>query len=183
MFYRTKRIIKIIESFWYVYVLRDRIKYCRKLGVKIGKECQILAKVPECFGSEPWLVSIGDHVDITAGVTFLTHEGGLWVLRDLYEDMEELDFFAPIVVGNNVMIGQNTLILPGVVIGDNVIVGGHSVVTKDIPSNSIYAGVPARKISELNKFTEKMRTSAIKTKKMTQNEKRKVLELEHPEWF
>ncbi|MBR1658764.1 MAG: sugar O-acetyltransferase [Oscillospiraceae bacterium] len=54
----------------------------------------------------------------------------------------------PITIGNDVWIGGNATILPGVTIGDNVIVAAGAVVTKDVPSNSVVAGVPARFLRE-----------------------------------
>lgn len=56
-----------------------------------------------------------------------------------------------IIIGNNVWIGDKATVLAGVHIGDNVIVGANSVVTKDVPSNSVVAGVPAKIIKQLEK--------------------------------
>lgn len=55
-----------------------------------------------------------------------------------------------IVIGNNVWIGDKVTILANVHIGDNVIIGANSVVTKDVPSNCIVAGVPAKEIKKIN---------------------------------
>lgn len=55
-----------------------------------------------------------------------------------------------VVIGNNVLIGSNTFICPGVAIGDNVVIGANSVVTKNLASNSVYGGAPARLIKEIN---------------------------------
>ena len=55
----------------------------------------------------------------------------------------------PVTIGNDVWIGGNCTILPGVTIGDNVIVAAGAVVTKDVPDNCVVAGVPAQKIKEL----------------------------------
>lgn len=55
----------------------------------------------------------------------------------------------PVTIGNDVWIGGNCTILPGVTIGNNVIVAAGAVVTKDVPDNCIVAGVPAKKIKEL----------------------------------
>lgn len=65
------------------------------------------------------------------------------VERDLFSKGE-------VVIGNNVWIGDKATILSGVHIGDNVIIGANSVVTKDVPSNSLAAGNPARIIKGLN---------------------------------
>lgn len=55
----------------------------------------------------------------------------------------------PVTIGNDVWIGGKATILPGVTIGDNVVVAAGAVVTKDVPANTIVAGVPARVIKEL----------------------------------
>lgn len=59
----------------------------------------------------------------------------------------------PITIGNNVWLGMGSVVMPGVSIGDNVIIGANSVVTKDIPSNSIAAGIPCKIIKEKPPYT------------------------------
>ena len=139
------------------------VDYMRKKGVVIGENCDILSKN---FGSEPYLIEIGNHVQITSGVKFFTHGAG-WVLR---EDIPDFDSFGRIRIGNNVYIGNNALIMPGVTIEDNVIIGAGSVVTKSIPSGYIVAGNPAIKIGNIVDFKDKMtkynfHTKGIKNKK------------------
>lgn len=63
---------------------------------------------------------------------------------------KEHELTSPIVLGKNVWLGANTVVLPGVKIGDNSIIGAGSVVSKDVPSNVVYAGVPASFIKALN---------------------------------
>ena len=58
-------------------------------------------------------------------------------------------------IGDNVYIGSKCIILPGVRIGNNVVIGAGSVVTKDIPDNSVYAGNPARFICDLQTYADK----------------------------
>jgi len=68
-----------------------------------------------------------------------------------YDDSIEYTFVnmaSPVKIGDRCWIGSNTIILPGVTIGDNVVVGAGSVVTKDIPSDVIVAGSPAKIIRE-----------------------------------
>lgn len=60
-----------------------------------------------------------------------------------------------IVIGNNVMIGADSIILPGVTIGNNVIVGAGSVVTKNIDDGVVVAGNPAKVIGSFDKIAEK----------------------------
>ena len=182
MWYRIKRnIIRIVYSI----LLKDNVTCARKLGVRIGERCKILDEPGAVFGSEPWLVTIGNHVEITNGVRFLTHEGALWCLRDIVSGFKYADLFLPVVVGNNVMIGMNSLIMPGITIGDNVIIGAHAVVTSDIPSNTVFAGVPARQISTVEKFAEKMTGNheILHIKNLGQAQKLDKLKEVHPEWF
>ena len=62
----------------------------------------------------------------------------------------EVEYARPVTIGSNVWIGGNVVINPGVTIGDDVVIGSGSVVTKDIPSHVIAAGVPCRVIREIN---------------------------------
>ena len=62
-------------------LLRNPVKYYRSLGVKIGKDCEIYTTVN--FGSEPYLITLGDHVRVNENVQFVTHDGGVWVLRHM----------------------------------------------------------------------------------------------------
>lgn len=110
----------------------------RYLGVRVGSDCRILTKD---FGSEPWLITIGDRVTITAGVVLLTHDGSSWLFRDAQGRRYR---YAPINIGNDVFIGIGSILMPGVCIGDRVVVGAGSVVTKSIPSGLVVAGNPAR---------------------------------------
>ena len=58
-------------------------------------------------------------------------------------------FAQPVRIGNDVWIGGNVTILPGVTIGNNVVVAAGAVVTEDVPDNTLVGGVPARKIKEI----------------------------------
>jgi|SRR5690554_2866174 len=143
-------------------------KYARYTGVKIGKNCDI-QKVS--FGSEPYLIEIGNHVQITSGTKVFTHGGG-WVFRDQYP---KLDYFGKVKIKNNVYIGNNSMIMPGVTIGNDVIVGAGSIVTKSIPDGKIVAGNPARIVGETSEFVEKIKQYDVGSKGMSYEEKRKYL--------
>jgi acetyltransferase-like isoleucine patch superfamily enzyme len=145
--------------------------YARWLGVQLGKDCRLIFTE---FGSEPYLVKLGDHVTATQ-VRFITHDGAVWVFRDKHPDA---DLVKPITVGNNVFLGVGAIVLPGVTIGDNVVVGAGAVVTRDIPSNSVAAGVPARVIKTLDEYWESIRGQVIMTKRMPPKAKKRYL-LDH----
>lgn len=121
-----------------VLPMREYINFLRKKGITIGNGCEIWKNVN--FGSEPYLVTIGNNVRITSNVCFVTHDGGIWVLRNLRDLFKEADKFGRITIGNNVHIGINSVIMPGVSIGDNCIVGCGAVVTHDVPSGYIVGG-------------------------------------------
>ena len=143
-------------------------KYGRYLGVEIGSRCDI-QKVT--FGSEPYLISIGDHVQITNGVKIFTH-GAAWVFRDKYR---ELDVFGKVKIKDNVYIGSNSLILPGVTIGNNCIIGAGSVVTRSVSPGTIVAGNPARVIGKTDDFLKQVKKMNVGSKGMLSSEKKRYL--------
>ena len=95
------------------------------------------------------ILSIGDHVTVAGGVQFVTHDGGVWVFREKEPD---IDVFGPIKIGNNVFIGFNSILMPGVTVADNVVIGAGSVVVSDVPPNSVVAGVPAKVIKTIDEY-------------------------------
>lgn len=158
-----KKIINYYRrSFW------STEKYARFKGVEIGYNCNI-QKVS--FGSEPYLIKIGNHVQITDGVKIFTHGGG-WVFRI---KKPKLDFFGKVVIKDNVYIGNNAMILPGITIGSNVIIGAGSIITKSIPDGKIVVGNPGRIIGDTEKFLEKIEQFDVGTKDMSYEEKKKYL--------
>jgi acetyltransferase-like isoleucine patch superfamily enzyme len=124
------------------------------------------------FGTEPWLITIGNNVHITAGCAFITHDGGTLILR---KELPDLEWTAPISIGNDVYLGLRTLIMPGVTIGNRCIIGAGSVVTKSIPDNSVAAGVPARVIKTTDEYFEDMKRKSLKCGHLIGEEKAKVL--------
>lgn len=144
-------------------------KYYVKKGAKIGKNFKC-TYIPS-FGSEPYLIEIGDDCYCATNVTFITHDGGTRVINNL--NNTEYDRILPIKIGNNVFLGKNSTIMPGVTIGDNVIVGYGSIVTKSIPSNEVWAGIPAKKICTLDEYIEKNHYVFKNTKHMNYEEKKK----------
>src|SRR5690606_4825400 len=137
-------------------LLFGNVALARSLGVRVGEECRIYIRD---FGSEPFLISIGSRVTVTKGCVFLTHDGSTWLLRD--HEGRRYQKYAPISIGNNVFIGMNTIVLPGVEIGDNVVVGAGSIVTRSVPGGSVVAGNPARKMCDFSTWAERMRAQSV----------------------
>jgi acetyltransferase-like isoleucine patch superfamily enzyme len=124
-------------------------EYLRKKGMKIGTGCSIF---PLQGSTEPYLITIGNHVTIAESVILMTHDGGAWIFR--HED-PNIQVFGPITIEDNCVIGERAIIMPNVRIGANSIVGAGSVVINDIPPDSIAIGVPARVFGSIDKYREK----------------------------
>lgn len=97
----------------------------------------------------PWLISVGDNVMISTNVKLLAHDASTGYVNGGYTKIGR------IVVGNNVFIGSGSIVLCNTKIGDNVIIGSNSVVTKDLESNGVYAGNPAKLICTMSEFCRK----------------------------
>ncbi len=169
------KVVRKLEHWYFISIRRDKVQYAKRLGVSVGQNVRIMPDPYTAFGTEPYLITIGDNVEITDRVQFTTHDGALWVIRNIDERYKNADIFKPIRIGNNVFIGNDTYVLPGVTIGNNVIIGAHSVITKDIPDNCVYAGVPARYISTIEDYITKIGTNFVETKNMDQDEKKQFL--------
>ena len=161
MFFRKKKVTTPLSP----------TEEARQLGVKVGKNFTIIDKVD--YSSEPYLITIGDDVRISTNVHFVTHDGGMHVIRQ-YKNIPA-DLFGRITVGNNVFIGMNVIILPNVKIGNNVIIGAGSIVTKDIPDNSIACGTPARVIESIDEYYKKNKKNIDLVKEYTPEEKKDYL--------
>ncbi len=161
----------------FIRTAENKCKRLRKMGVKIGEGCEIYDNVS--WGSEPYMISIGNHVRITNGVRFITHDGGVWVLRGMGgggNSFKDIDVFGAINIGDNTHIGMNVIIMPNVTIGKNCIIGCGAVVTKDIPDNSVAVGVPARVIEDIQTYIDKNRHKFVNTKHMSYEEKKMYIE-------
>lgn len=167
----SRLVMNIMRIIWF----RKPIKYAKWIGVNIGSNCKIINH-PN-WGSEPYLICIGRHTEISFGVSFLTHDGATWISREdkTYED-NEIYKFGAIKIGDDCFIGCNSTILPNVVIGNKSVIAAGSVVTKSVPDGEVWGGNPARKISSSEEFLQKcIKTNKIDAVKYKEN-KRKELE-------
>lgn len=120
---------RIFRKLYNKAVLRTAIKQ----GMKVGKNVRFLGN--HNFGSEPFLIEIGDDVTVSADVTFVIHD--------------------------NCFIGAGTIIMPGVEIGPNAVVGAGSIVTKDVAPETVVAGIPIREICSLEEYALKSKNACL----------------------
>lgn len=135
----------------------DPVKYAKVVGVNFPENGLHIYGIIG-WGSEPWIITLGNNVHITANVRFTTHDGGTLLFRNVVPDLE---ITKPITVGNDVYIGNNVIILPGVHIGNKVIIGAGAVVSRDIPENSVAVGVPARVIKTADEYFDKLQRESL----------------------
>lgn len=145
-----------------------------KYGVpNIGKGCQFVG-TPN-YGSEPYLITIGDKTTISFDVAFVTHDAATRVIRNLPDGDPETVIYGPIKIGKNCFIGCRSVILPNVTIGDNTIIGAGSIVNRSIPSNCVAAGNPCKVICTLDEYREKHKKDFLYMVSMPFDEKKKFL--------
>lgn len=134
------------------------VEWLRKKGLKIGQGTVVFDPKKTIIDyTRPYLVNIGENVQITANVTILTHGYDWSVLKGLYGEV--LGSAGEVVIGDNCFIGMNTTILKGVHIGKNCIIGANSLVNKDIPDGWVAAGNPAKPIMKVEDYYEKRKAA------------------------
>lgn len=158
------------KSLYYSFISANKV--AKLEGVKFGKNPYFRTKQ---FGSEPYLIEVGDNFKTAGNVQFITHDGGVHVIRNLYSELKEIDSFEKIIIGNNVFIGYGAILLPGTIIQNNIIVGAGSVVRGVLESNSIYAGVPVKRICSLEEYINKNRYKFLNTKNLNNEEKKMLI--------
>lgn len=160
------------------YLIRyrgDKVAYLRSLGVRIGKGVSIYTTINE-FGTEPWLIEIGNNVTIAGGVRFINHDGASRLFRDQIPNMNPFgNRFGKIFVHHNSFIGHSSLILPDVEIGPHSVVGAGSVVTKSVPPKTVVAGNPARFLFSIEEYILRYQQKMLPLKAQTRNRLRSEL--------
>lgn len=137
---KVKELIYRIRGEWTTERLVSR-------GMKVGNNFNRLNGVildpDHC-----WLIEIGDNVTMAPRVHILCHDASTKLFLNYTK-------VGRVTIGNNVFIGAESVILPGVTIGNNVIIGANSTVTHDIPDNVVAVGSPAKVICTLSDYLEK----------------------------
>jgi acetyltransferase-like isoleucine patch superfamily enzyme len=151
MIYFFYRLVLLFHTFCERLYMKAYISVCKNQGMKIGSDVKIFERV--YFGSEPFLIEIGDRTQIAGGTRFINHGGTTKTLRRL-NGFEDARIFGRIKIGKNCTIGSNCVIQQDVVIGDNCILGSSSVLTHSMPSNSVFSGNPAKFVCSVEQYAE-----------------------------
>ena len=147
----------ILGKIYYKILNRvNPIKAARSLGLNMGDNVHIYGNVK--FGTEPWIITLGNNVYLTDEIKFMTHDGGTLLFR---KEIPDLEITKPISLGNDVYVGNNAIFMPGVHVGNRVVIGAGAIVTKDIPDNSVAVGVPARVIKSVDEYLEKIKAESL----------------------
>ncbi|EEL48454.1 MULTISPECIES: acyltransferase [Bacillus cereus group] len=125
------------------------IETLKDMGLVVGRNFN---KQDGCIidPSHCWHICIGDDVTLAPRVHILAHDASTKIHLGYTK-------IGNVIIGSRVFVGASTIILPNVKIGDDVVIGAGSVVAKDIPSNSVAVGNPARVVCSLQDYIEKNR--------------------------
>lgn len=150
------------------------VRYLRRGGAKIGDGTFFYGpKEHPVDETSLQYLEIGKNCRITSGVMILAHDYSYAVLRPIYHCM--LCKCGVTKIGDNVFIGMHSIVTMGVTIGDNVIIGAGSIVTKNIPSNVVVAGNPARIICTLEEYYKKNMDRFSEYAKTMYNRQKEIL--------
>lgn len=151
-----KRMYYSVLSF-FILSPTKRTEFFRKKHIfgNIGEKCTIQIRKIPLYSN---LIYLHNNVKIS-DVDFVTHDVIHKMLNDKNSNGERtyIERVDCIEIMDNVFIGTGTTILYGVRIGSNVVIGSNSLVNKDVPDNSVYAGVPAKYICSFEEYTNKLK--------------------------
>lgn len=151
---------------------QDPVRYFRSQGAEIGQDVEIFGANLYTFGSEPYLVSIGNQVTISHQVDFITHDGGLRVARGMHPDAY---IYGRIHVADRCFLGAHSILMPGARIGEGSVIGSGSIVTGDIPSGVVAVGAPAKPVKTVEEYVRGKKHLWIDTSGLTSEAKRELL--------
>lgn len=128
------------------YTTEKLVSMGMQVGSNFGRLNGVILDPSHC-----WLITIGDNVTMAPRVHILCHDASTKQFLGYTK-------IGRVTIGDNVFIGAESVVLPGVTIGDNAIIGANSTVTHDIPANSVAVGSPARVICTLEEYLNKERS-------------------------
>ena len=153
--------------FFIIWDGEKRAEFLKKKKILrgIGENCLFQTRN---FSMDPKCLLIHNNVTIAAKVNFVTHDAIRHVLVNKYNKPYSMNLGC-IEIMDNVFIGLGAIIMPNVRINENVIIAAGSVVTKDVPPNSVVAGVPARVIGTFDDLNKKREMLSKKQKDCDKN--------------
>ena len=129
-------------------------RYLKKRNVTIGEETYFFDPTHTYVDTNNGMfIKIGKFCKITSGVHILAHDYSYSILRRVYHEIPKKAGMT--IIGDNVFVGLNSIILSGSKNGSNVIIGSGSVVSGVIPDNEVWAGNPAKFICTLEDYYKK----------------------------
>lgn len=128
------------------YTTEKLISMGMTVGKNFGRLNGVILDPSHC-----WLITIGDNVTMAPRVHILCHDASTKTFLNYTK-------IGRVTIGDNVFIGAESVVLPGVTIGSNVIIGANSTVTHDVPDGVVVAGSPARVICTLEEYLDKERS-------------------------
>lgn len=159
--------IGIINTLYlYLIKLVSPSLHARMIGVKLGENCLVYRSME--WPSEPYLVTVGNNVQLTRGVAIHTHGGGHTVRRVV----SDFDAFGKVVIKDWAYIGAHAQIMPGVTIGEGAMVAAGSVVTKSVPDGFVVGGNPAKLLCSVEEYLERNIKYNAHTKGLSEKEKK-----------
>lgn len=147
------RLILKLHTSYQFFIQKIYLKICIAKGLKVGKNVRFV-EVPQ-FGTEPFLIEIGDETTFSNNVRFVNHDGGQNALHFL-EKYKDVRTFGRIKIGKQCLIGADTIIMPGVEMQDNCVLGAGSILTTSMPKGTVFAGVPAKYICTIEEYGDKL---------------------------
>jgi acetyltransferase-like isoleucine patch superfamily enzyme len=162
IFHSLKFIISLLVYFDSRRYMFFYTKLLRHVGVNLKGEPRFIAKSAKF--DDFHRITLGDRLVVSLNVYFLTHDYSFTTALIAIDEKPQTDIgiYKNIVVGDNVFIGMNSLILPGTTIGNNVIVGAGSVVRGNVPDYSIITGNPAHVAGDIREYARKVQSKADK---------------------
>ncbi len=157
---------RICQVYWKLFTSPEQ--YARHLGVQVGKNCLIDTRN---WSTEPYLVSIGNNVQITRGVSIHTHGGG----NAIRQDHPDFDVFGKVMIEDWAYIGAYSQIMPGVTIGKGALVAAGSVVTHSVAPHTVVGGNPARFICTTDEYYSRNIQYNIQSKGLSRQAKKELL--------
>lgn len=155
-----KKVIRKI-LFGYKSSSESFVKHLRDKGCQVGDKVVVFSPNNTVIDeSRPFLLKIGNSVRITQGVVILTHDFSYCVCRPIYHDLVN-DCSKETIIGDNVFIGMNAVVLPGTRIGNNCIVGAGAIAHGTFPDNVVIAGNPATVICTIDEYYNKRKESRV----------------------